>query len=48
MDHDFKVKDGLKVLHLWLANAQLEKRKIRNKPFSGVDLTRFDLIEQHR
>ena len=47
VDHVFKVKDGLKILHLRLANARVEERKIKNRPFSGVNLTRFDLIERH-
>jgi len=42
----FKVKDALKILHLRLENAQLERR-IKSKPFSGVDLTRLDLVERH-
>jgi len=42
----FKVKDALKILYLRLANVQLEKR-IKSKPFSGVDLTGLDLIERH-
>jgi len=31
VDHVFKVKDGLKILHLRLANAQVEERKIKKQ-----------------
>ena len=47
VDHDFEVKDELKILQLRLADAQLEERKIRNRSFFGVELTRLDLIERH-
>jgi len=41
----FKVKDALAILHLRLANAQPERR-IKSRPFSGVDLTGLELIER--
>ncbi|KAI9508053.1 hypothetical protein F5148DRAFT_1284464 [Russula earlei] len=38
-------KDGLKVLHLLLAKKELKERHIKNKSFSGIDLTQLDLME---
>ncbi|KAF8496207.1 hypothetical protein F5888DRAFT_1794746 [Russula emetica] len=42
------VKDGLKLLHLWLAKRELEERHIKNKSFAGIDLTGLELVERHR
>lgn len=43
-----KVKDGLKILHLWLAKREIEERHIKNKSFAGIDLTELDLIERNK
>jgi hypothetical protein len=42
------VKDGLKLLHLWLAKRELEERHIKNKSFAGIDLAGLELVERHR
>jgi len=42
------MKDGLKMLHLWLAKRELADRHIKNKSFAGIDLTELDLVERHR
>lgn len=42
------VKDGLKLLHLWLAKRELEERHIKNKSFAGIDMTGLELVERHR
>jgi hypothetical protein len=40
------MKDGLKILHLWLAKRELEERHIKNRSSAGIDLTGLDLIER--
>ncbi|KAH9984303.1 hypothetical protein BJV77DRAFT_1038384 [Russula vinacea] len=42
------VKDGMKILHLWLAKREIEERHIKNKSFAGIDLTELDLIERNK
>ncbi|PFH47626.1 hypothetical protein AMATHDRAFT_42818 [Amanita thiersii Skay4041] len=37
-------KDCLQLLHLWLTKRELETRKVKNRDFSGVDLTELDLV----
>ncbi|KAI0270515.1 hypothetical protein BC834DRAFT_922489 [Gloeopeniophorella convolvens] len=38
-------KDGVKILHLWLAKQELESRHVKSKTFAGVDLAGLDLID---
>ncbi|KAF9481588.1 hypothetical protein BDN70DRAFT_854759 [Pholiota conissans] len=38
------VKDGVQLLHLWLAKRELESRRVKDRDFSGVDVRELDLL----
>ncbi|KAH9943758.1 hypothetical protein B0H21DRAFT_877662 [Amylocystis lapponica] len=39
-------KDCLQLLHLWLSKRELETRKVKSRPFEGVDMNSLDLIDR--
>lgn len=44
----FQAKDCAEMLHLYLAKREFETRRIKNRPFEGVDLSQLDLIHPIR
>ncbi|KAF8174904.1 hypothetical protein BJ912DRAFT_989529 [Pholiota molesta] len=38
------VKDGVQLLHLWLAKRELESRRVKDRDFRGVDIRELDLL----
>ncbi|KAI0326290.1 hypothetical protein GY45DRAFT_1310686 [Cubamyces sp. BRFM 1775] len=37
-------KDCIRLLHLWLTKRELQSRRVKNRPFTGVDIQELDLI----
>ena len=43
-----QAKDCVQLLHLYLAKREFETRRVKNRPFDGVDLSQLDLIHPVR
>ncbi|KAJ8469153.1 hypothetical protein ONZ51_g9184 [Trametes cubensis] len=37
-------KDCIRLLHLWLTKRELQSRRVKSRPFAGVDIQELDLI----
>ncbi|KAH9893983.1 hypothetical protein C8Q73DRAFT_759979 [Cubamyces lactineus] len=38
-------KDCIRLLHLWLTKRELQSRRVKSRPFTGVDIRELDLIQ---